>query len=715
MALAAASDPESTRRLAVYSYLRPLVDGRRVLEIGCREGDGAAHLLALGARAVVAIDDDTAALGEARSRHGRPGLTFFVASSAAVRESGPYDLVLVPRALELLRGANGLSISAVRGLLGARGRLACLVPSGDRPGGGGLGYYDVLDALAPHFARVRMFGQTPFAAYGVAEFDEAVGGLRVDSALVDEASEQPVSYLAVAGPDEPLAMGYALVQVPAGALPPSADAPAAMSPSELTRNLAVAHGQIEGGLRVTRAQAEELDELRARLRRAAEDRGRLDEEVSRLRRALAEADESVMSLTRRSTEEMAALAHRLTAGLRSTGGGEGPAPGTTSNPALIARLDAQQAALAARESALSERDERIAALEAERQDLVWRIEAAEEELERAGGPVAAAPSEATADEELRARLHGREQALEEYRRAAGAHLDEVERLRDALTEQSAAVVELEDALTAAQQRLDSLEQESIRLRRVNAEIEEADRQRRSRLAELEGTLLRLQRQAALQAAARPPSEDEQARLAGLERQLISLRDRLADAERQRFDAERRRDEAERLCADAERSRALADAAATDATARASALERVSAERDELAHSEEALRARIAEREEPADGAPLEAALAEADRLRAALDRSDEQLWETRGRLMADRERLEALERTLESGVASGPASGETQALIAAVVAELTTLENGLRAEAAQLAAVERALGEWRTALTADSASADAARRPAGET
>jgi SAM-dependent methyltransferase len=684
-----AVDPESTRRLAAYSYLRPLVEGRRVLELGCGGGAAAAHLLTLGARAVVAADDDPAVLAEARARHARPGLTFVAASSSsALREGGPYDLVLVPRAVDLLRGGGASSIAAVRALLGVRGRFACVVPSADRPGGQGLSYYDVLDALSPHFPKVRMFGQTPFVAYGVAEFDDAVGGLRVDSALVDEASEQPVSYLAVAGPDEPVALGYALVQVPQegmGAIPAPSGA------SELSRRLAEAEGQIEGGLRVARAQTEEIEELRARLRRAAEDRARLDEEVARLRRALTEADESVMTITRRSTEEMAALAQRLTAGLRPAE----PAGQGTSR----AESERLQAALAARESALSERDERIAALEAEKQDLFWRAEAAEEELRRVTSVRAPEDGRVRPEalEEMQARLRAREQALEEYRRAAGAHLDEVQRLRDALTEQSAALVELEEALSDAQERLGAAEQESARLRRQTGESEDADRQRRSRLAELEGTLLRLQRQAALQAAPRPPSDEEAGRLAELERQMYLQRARLEEAEGQVAALRERLAESERQRAEA-----------------AAHLARVAAERDELAHTEEALRAGITETAARGDSARLEAALAEVDRLRSAFERSEEQLWEARGRLMADRERLEALERMLEAGSTSGaPIAGETQALIAAVLAELATLESGLRAEAAQLAAVERALGEWRTALTTDAASA-AEPRPSGK-
>ena len=52
MAKASPFEPLS-RRLSVYGYLAPLVDGARVLEIGTGEGGGAAHLLRLGATTVV--------------------------------------------------------------------------------------------------------------------------------------------------------------------------------------------------------------------------------------------------------------------------------------------------------------------------------------------------------------------------------------------------------------------------------------------------------------------------------------------------------------------------------------------------------------------------------------------------------------------------------------------------------------------------------------
>jgi hypothetical protein len=173
-----------------------------------------------------------------------------------------------------------------------------------------------------------MFGVTPFAAYGVAEFSEATSGLRIDGGLVEESAEQPTHYLAVAGPDDGVELGYALVQIPvelqgqtpegrdvrpaAGGVPAAADGSDVADPR---RRLAEAEGKAEGVLRVSRAQTEEIEELRARLRRAGESRAELDQEVDRLRKALAEADESVLDLTRRTREEMAALASRITAAI----------------------------------------------------------------------------------------------------------------------------------------------------------------------------------------------------------------------------------------------------------------------------------------------------------------------------------------------------------------------------------------------------------------
>jgi chromosome segregation ATPase len=689
------AQPHSTShgRLAVYSYLRPLIEGRRVLELGSGSGEGAAHLLGLGARTVFGTDDDGAALDAARRKLARAGLTFV--PRTAVREGGPFEVVVVPEAAAILRGTDRLTLATLREILGPQGRLVCLVRNGDLGDGEGLGYYDVVDALSPLFPRVRMFGQTPFAAFGIAEFDDAAGGLRVEAGLVGD-SEQPDHYLAVAGPDDTTALGYALVQVPlqtfGAAAPVSAPAaPAAdASVTELRRKLAEAQGEVEGVLRVSRAQTEEIEELRARLRRAADSRAELDEEVNRLRRALADNNESVMSLTRRTPEEMTALAQRLTAGLRG-----GPREESPQTAALVEKLREREAALAARESALSDRDDRIAALEAERQDLAWRLDSAEDELSRAGGPAAAPPT--PREDDLLATLRTREQALEEYRRAATAHVDEVASLRDALGEQSAAVAELEESLAQAEKRLQAAEQDNERLRKLAAETEDADRQRRSRLAELEGTLLRLQRQAANGASApaavtppAPPPSPElpklTARVRSLEEEIERLRAELADTERSRDEAEFRWDEA---------------------AGRIVGLERAAAEKEEQAHTEESLRARITELESRADGGRLSTALAEVDRLRTALERSEEQLWEARGRLLANRERLEAFERMTAS------AEGGAARVSLEVLDELGALESGLRAEAARLAAVERTLSEWRKALSSGAASVDAAP-PAGE-
>jgi chromosome segregation ATPase len=423
-----------------------------------------------------------------------------------------------------MRGGGPIKLSALLGLVAPGGRLACVVANGDS--GDGISYYDLVDALSPHFSRVRMFGQTPFQAFGIAEFDEAAVDLRVEAELAEREGEEPTHYIALAGPDEPHALGYALVQIPVGESEGAGTAerlPAGSSHkapdtvlAEIRQKLVETEGKAEGLLRVTRAQSEEIEELRARLRRNGEARAELDEEVRRLRNALLEADESVVNLTRKTTEEMTALAQRLTAGLRA---GEAPA-----SPALTEELRRRESELAERESALSERDDRIATLETAKQEAVWRADAAEDEVARVSAELASlrgerdhALADAASAQELAGSLKTQETTIEEFRRAAAAHLDEVNRLRDAANEQGSLVSELEDEIRASESRLATATAEAARLRKALAELEEADRGRRSRLAELEGLMLRAEREAAKQ------SETRQQELA----ELVELRQRVA--------------------------------------------------------------------------------------------------------------------------------------------------------------------------------------------
>ena len=528
------------RRSAVYSYLRPLLGGRRVLEVGCGTGEAATHLVRLGARSVIGAGS-AREVSEARARQHEGALGFVTIAAGAIDATGVFDLVLVPEATDILRGRGPIPLSALLALVAPGGRLACIVANGDR--GEGLAYYDVVDALTPHFAKVRMFGQTPFVAFGIAEFDEAAADLRVDAELAERESEEPTHYIALAGPDEPMGLGYALIQIPASdgdcqvqieraPIGTGIKAPDTAL-AELRQKLSESEGKAEGLVRVSRAQGEEIEELRARLRRTAEARTELDEEVRRLRHSLVEADESVVSLTRKTTEELTALAQRLTAGLRT----DEP----TVSPALSEELQRREKQLAERESALSERDDRIAALESAKQEALWRADSVDDELGRARAELASLRDErdralvrVEAESDVLATLKAQEATIEDFRRAAAVHLEEVNRLRDAANEQASLVTELEESLAESEKQLASHTAEVARLQKALSEIEDADRVRRSRLAELEGLMLRAEHASAKQSESRRQDlaemEDLRGRMAASRNEAEALRVRLAQAD-----------------------------------------------------------------------------------------------------------------------------------------------------------------------------------------
>ena len=647
------------RRLPLYSYLEPLWAGRKVLEIGCGTGAGADYLMGHGAARVVSLDAEQGPVEQARAQFHRANLEFrAVAHLADLSRLGEtFDVVVVPAADAVLLRAD--LIAAWKRALSEGGHLVVAAGNADRTGAtggapaGGAGYYQLTDALSPHFARVQMFGQTPFLGVGMIEFDAPADGLRVDTRLLEGEGEPASHYVAVAGAGDPVPLGYALVQVPYApvearlrgtssatgerdALAARRDLPdnrvedkgvgarakledAEGRISDLRRRLDDTTVQSESAMRIARAQSDEIEDLRARLRRSNEDRATLDGEIGKLRRALAEADESVLALTRRTAEEMTAVAARLSASLRApedsaagkshlaevsalrdqaedlrvrlveTEARAGAAERRLEETATAARDREQEGSdlrarlrraedalererlavsalqeqariaaaeidqLANRAGALHGRDERIARLEGDKQDLAWRTAELEEKLRTAiaravsaeasrgspgGGflaapsppppapppsPAPSAPALGPLKQELAEVRLARDRAVEQFHRAASTHVEAVTRLQSSAAEQSVLVAELEDSLRAAEARAAAAVADAAALRKGARELEEADRSRRSRLAELEGKLLRLEHDKKVVVEAVTGGEELERKLQAAETERETLR------------------------------------------------------------------------------------------------------------------------------------------------------------------------------------------------
>lgn len=417
------------RRLARLLYAAELVRGRRVLEIGAPDGDGAAFLLDRGARNVLVLSP----AGERPAAKATPptarielrsveDLTRPGALSAAAL-GGPYDVAIVHarRAWVTTPGfVNELERLVARG-----GHLLVAVPSRESPqhkdSKEAVGYFELLDALEKTaLGAVAMIGQSPFLGAALAPFGASDPALLFDDSLAG--GELPEDYLALCGPQPVGGRPYQVVRVPASALLRPAEKPAPVLPPPPLPPVIDPKVLLERDrlLEETRELARERDSLKARISQVSAELEQRHQEAKAAREAQKASEQKLQA----------------------------------------AETHAAQAAQASS-----------------------RAKAAEQKLEELQAQLRRVESQRAEYEEL---IRQRQRGERETGDIAVLHEREMRALRTTLDERDAFIAELE-----AQIRDLPKTQERLNAERKRAEDSaQAERQARQKLAEVEGLLLR---------------------------------------------------------------------------------------------------------------------------------------------------------------------------------------------------------------------------------
>jgi len=166
--------PEQPREMAYehwhrYAFAQPLARGRRVLDVACGEGYGAA-LLAGEAASVLGIDLAPEAIAHARARYPHPRLRFEAGDATRLQgvDDASIDLLVSFETLEHLADHDGL-LAAFARVLAPGGLLLISTPDrrtySEQPGHHNPHHVRELDRaefetlLARYFPCVRLYGQ----------------------------------------------------------------------------------------------------------------------------------------------------------------------------------------------------------------------------------------------------------------------------------------------------------------------------------------------------------------------------------------------------------------------------------------------------------------------------------------------------------------------------------------------------------------------------
>jgi chromosome segregation ATPase len=481
-----------------YSFLEPLLDGRRVLELGAAgatDGASAVFLAERGAAAVLSVDEPEGVERAAQAAH-HPFVQFRAVDPASLPR-GAFDLVVIadgaglatdPTRVAELKGLladDGLLVAAIR----APGGAGLLALQGERPPGADEvpAYESFAGALAAEFEVVEMATQSAMVGYVLAPGQPGEEPeITVDGSLAGPA--EAAYYLAICGAEPSGLEGLTLV-----ALPPRPLAEAAVEHGEAARAHQGCLAAAEAGAdteALRRAVAEREEALVAKDVEIAEALAR----VAERERLVAEKDARLAEL------EVDAEAARV----RADGvGGELERERETlfeaqaARDALRARVQELEARGEAGGRAAEEASRTRAELDAERTSRIEveaSAQAARAEAQAARAGVQSALARAEGAEGRAAEL---EQALDEVRRREAEARAEIESRSAALdvrsaelemraAEQEARVAELEAALARSREALGAREAAEAKARTVEGEAARRAEAAEARAAAAEG-------------------------------------------------------------------------------------------------------------------------------------------------------------------------------------------------------------------------------------
>ncbi|HSN91545.1 MAG TPA: methyltransferase domain-containing protein [Anaeromyxobacteraceae bacterium] len=627
--------------LARYSFIEPLLTGRRVLEVGAAaatEGATALFLAERGAAAVLSVDEPSEALDAAReaARHPfvqvRPG-------RAEELPRGAFDIVLVTDGTTL--AADPARVSALKGLLARGGYLVAAIPvagtaglsdlAGEPPAPEPPAYETFVGSLGDQFPIVEVATQSPTVGWVVAmSSGEEEPEISIDGGLAGD--PEAAYYVAVCG-DAPSGLAGLTVV----ALPPR--------PLLDTVRERLGEGDVRERLEALRAAAERAPQLEAELEAERESAFELRAEVDR-REAAAQAAAAELEQRKAAAAEVEAALQ----GARSESQAARSALDAALERAVAAegRVAELEESLEARGRAASSLEEELARAREEAGEARVEADLARGEAEQMREAAARAEAGTAGNAERSAALEAEIEALRHEREAALGERAAAEAERDGLR------AELEAERAAGD---GAKPEEAQRLASEVARLEEAAAEATSVREALEAQLAEM--------AARVEAEEERRRMAeAREAEARALHEQAAEATA----VTDRSDEIAALRRQVEEYARAVSASEMALLAARNAAEAAQAQAAELEAELQAIRWEKDEIEQRLEAAQQVGAIGSAGevaRLREELGQKGSELEELRAKVA----RLEAAPEARPAGLpdaaapeaAAGPPAGEAQA------------------------------------------------------